>query len=733
MPDTNLVERFGYDSVGSLVYYTNFNGAVVTNQYDAMNRLTNLTSINGYKLSFAYNAIDQRTNMTDASGTTTYAYDAQGRLTNKVVSWTGGPTISLNYRFDANGNLTNLWSSSSGGVTNFYQYDSLDRLTNVLANGSAAASYGFDAVGNLQSMRYGNGVTNQFQYDSLNRLTNAVWKFNASTLASFYYQLGLAGNRSNLSETVNSTSRTYAWTFDSLYRLKQETLGGGTSGTLSYSFDPVGNRTNRTVTGGLSLTNQSFTFNTNDWITSDGYDKNGNTTNSSGNSYQFDALNHLTNMNNGAVLITYNGDGYRVKKTVGGTTTYYLLDGQNPSGYVQVLEEWTVSGGTTNLSRVYNYGRQLIGQRQPGVSTNYFVFDGRGSTRVLTDNGGNVVNAFAFDAYGNLIASNAAPQTVYLYCGQQWDPNLGMYYNRARYYQPGTGRFWTMDSREGGVGDPRSLHRYTYCLNDPVNWSDNTGEDPKGHHVVPQSIWDGRDPEFKFSDKAQSFFDSPEARIETIKHNFTKHGVYNEVARKEVQDWLAKNGVKPEEMTTEEARDLLKGMRKNKFIDGFCKIAEKGPKAVRDWVNKEGYKLLPQALQGRALGKQLAAKMAKRLGSLSKKVPLIGVGFTILMAERMHAQGYPAAEIEKAVIDDLLYNVPGMAEAGANAIWNQADYIAKGAMNNAFGYITVDYETEEFNGANGLITSDANVNAILQRQNNGGATVKAGDLVGWEW
>ena len=118
--------------------------------------------------------------------------------------------------------------------------------------------------------------------------------------------------------------------------------------------------------------------------------------------------------------IIYDGDGNRVAKTVGGTTTYYLLDDHNPSGYVQVLEEWT-STGTPTLSRVYNYGYALISQRQPGVSTNYFVFDGHGSTRVLADIGGNVVNAFAFDAWGNLIASNAAPQTAYLYGGQQFD------------------------------------------------------------------------------------------------------------------------------------------------------------------------------------------------------------------------------------------------------------------------------------------------------------------------
>ena len=79
-------------------------------------------------------------------------------------------------------------------------------------------------------------------------------------------------------------------------------------------------------------------------------------------------------MNNGTALITYNGDGSRVKKTVGTTTTYYLLDDQNPSGYAQVLEEWTASGGTTNLSRVYNYGLQLISQRQPSTSTNYYLF-----------------------------------------------------------------------------------------------------------------------------------------------------------------------------------------------------------------------------------------------------------------------------------------------------------------------------------------------------------------------
>ena len=77
-------------------------------------------------------------------------------------------------------------------------------------------------------------------------------------------------------------------------------------------------------------------------MTGDGYDNNGNTTNSSGNSYQYGVMNHVINVNNGTILITYDGDGNRVSKTIAatGTTTYYLLDDRNPSGYVQVLEEY---------------------------------------------------------------------------------------------------------------------------------------------------------------------------------------------------------------------------------------------------------------------------------------------------------------------------------------------------------------------------------------------------------
>jgi len=105
--------------------------------------------------------------------------------------------------------------------------------------------------------------------------------------------------------------------------------------------------------------------------------------------------------------------------------------------------------------------------------------DGHGSTRLLTDGSGAVQNAFTFDGYGNLVASNAAPQTAYLYGGERFDFDLRQYYLRARYYNPTVGRFGAMDQVDGTPNDPLSLHKYAYTQNNPVN-----GRDPSGNETL---------------------------------------------------------------------------------------------------------------------------------------------------------------------------------------------------------------------------------------------------------
>jgi RHS repeat-associated protein len=461
---------FGYDNAGNLIRQTNFNSVVITNQYDTLNRLTNKSSAGGYKTTFAYSPTGQRTNMVDASGTNVYTYDSRDRLLTKTT-----PQGTLTYTYDVYGNLATIQSSTANGTSLTYGYDVLNRVTNVMDRFTNSTIYGFDDAGNLQTARLPNAVTNTYAYDNLNRLTNLAAKSSGGTIASFAYKLAQAGNRTNLVETVNSVNRTNAWSYNPLYRLTNEIITAASSGTVSYKYDGVGNRTNRTSTlsGVLGTTN---TFNNNDQLTADVYDSNGNTRTNGSNTFLYDVENRLTNatVSGTNIVIVYDGNGNRVKKIVGTTTNTFLVDDRNPTGYAQVLEEKT----GTNLTRTYTYGLNLISQRDASSGTqNYYGFDGNGNTRYLTSTNAVVTDTYAYDAFGNLLTSTGTTTNFYRYAGEQFDPQLGFYFLRARYMNPNTGRFLTRDSFEGTTSDPTSLHKYLYGADNPINNVDPNGND----------------------------------------------------------------------------------------------------------------------------------------------------------------------------------------------------------------------------------------------------------------
>jgi RHS repeat-associated protein len=97
---------------------------------------------------------------------------------------------------------------------------------------------------------------------------------------------------------------------------------------------------------------------------------------------------------------------------------------------------------------------------------------------MLTDSTGAVTDTYDYDAFGNLINTTGSTPNVYLYRGEQFDPDLGLYYLRARYYNPVTGRFLTRDPGAGRISVPATLHKYLYAAGDPVNQLDPTGNNP---------------------------------------------------------------------------------------------------------------------------------------------------------------------------------------------------------------------------------------------------------------
>jgi RHS repeat-associated protein len=74
-------------------------------------------------------------------------------------------------------------------------------------------------------------------------------------------------------------------------------------------------------------------------------------------------------------------------------------------------------------------------------------------------------------------ASGEVSRRPSYYRGEQYDPDLGLYYLRARYYNPATGRFLSRDPEDGYTNDPASLHKYLYVGGDPVNALDPMGRD----------------------------------------------------------------------------------------------------------------------------------------------------------------------------------------------------------------------------------------------------------------
>jgi RHS repeat-associated protein len=473
-----MSETYAYDAAGQLTSRTDFNGKTTSYAYDNMGRLLTKTpdpSLGQTPVVYTYNTQGLRASMSDATGATTYEYDALDRLKRKVA-----PQGALTYAYDEAGNLISTRSSNANGLSVNYAYDALNRLSTVTDNrlGASQTVYDYDEVGNLSGYVYGNGVRTTHTYNSLNRLTE-ITGGKASTLASYAYTLGPTGNRLSVAELGG---RQVSYTYDDLYRLTSETVASdpaGKNGSASYTYDAVSNRKARasSLPGVASTTHE---YDANNRLISDAYDANGNTLVSGGNTYRFDFENRLVEMNGGAVRVAYNGDGERVAKTVGGVTTEYLVDGNNPTGYSQVVEE--LQGGA--VRRVYTYGLDLIGQNQllgSAWSASFYGYDGHGSVRYLTDATGAVTDTYDYDAFGSLIHRTGTTPNDYLYAGEQFDEHLGLFYLRARYLNPGTGRFMTQDTYEGNDYDPASLHKYLYANANPVNMID-----PSGHATISE-------------------------------------------------------------------------------------------------------------------------------------------------------------------------------------------------------------------------------------------------------
>lgn len=150
----------------------------------------------------------------------------------------------------------------------------------------------------------------------------------------------------------------------------------------------------------------------------------------------------------------YDALGRRIAKSAAAGTTHYLYDG------AQAIEEQ--SGGSTVTQYVYGLGTDGVLQLKRGGQTFYYYENSLGSIVRLADETGQVVEQYTYDAYGapTITDGGGAPLETsavgnpYLFTGRRLDSETGLYYYRARYYEPAMGRFLQRDPGQQGDSCP---------------------------------------------------------------------------------------------------------------------------------------------------------------------------------------------------------------------------------------------------------------------------------------
>jgi RHS repeat-associated protein len=196
-----------------------------------------------------------------------------------------------------------------------------------------------------------------------------------------------------------------------------------------------------------------------------GWDAPGNVSNGGARSLRYDHANRLKQVTEGSLTthFAYNGDGVRVGKTIGAAATDYLVD---LAAALPVV--------ISDTDAVYLYGLDIIAEQLAGADRYYYVHDGLGSVRQLVDSTGQVETRYTYDPFGVPLEGNGVPNP-WQFTGEAWDAGVGLLYLRARYYQPGTGRFVTKDPWPGNVWRPQTLKPYVYVGNSPANYADPSG------------------------------------------------------------------------------------------------------------------------------------------------------------------------------------------------------------------------------------------------------------------
>jgi RHS repeat-associated protein len=510
--------RYAYDSLERVVQMTDPLGGQIIPSYDANGNLTAVTDARANTTTYTYTSMDDRSSRTeplmrtehyeydldrnivrfeDRKGQVSeFRYDGLNRRIFAGFGASGGSYEStIDYTYDAANRLTQAVDSASGTIA--LAYDDLDRLITATTPQGIVA-YTYDDDGRRTTMTVLGQPTVVYTYDAAERLTSIANGDRAVTLS--YDE----ANRRTSTVLPNGIVGNYG--FDAANQLTgiTYTLGSDVVGDLTYAYDRAGNRMGiggRWARVSLPKSLAAADYDAANELTRwDAqffeYDANGNLTDDGIDTYRWDARNQLASIaGRTSASFQYDAFGRRSSKAVGDSAVSFVYDGQSP------VQELAGSAPVANLLSGL-FVDQFFG-RTDATGTSTYLIDAVNSTIALAGSDGTISTSFSYEPFGAVSVSGQAPTSAYQFTGRENDLT-GLYYYRARYYSPTTGRFVSEDPLTDSERFGRALslkddlNSYTYARNDPVQWIDPDGlSTTSARIVIPRTpfpngnIWPG--------------------------------------------------------------------------------------------------------------------------------------------------------------------------------------------------------------------------------------------------
>ncbi|MGN6320755.1 MAG: RHS repeat-associated core domain-containing protein [Dyella sp.] len=478
-PDAGHVGR-AYDQAGNLMTIWDSMRSV-NYRYDALNRITQASYVDGSSSVFYYDEpngttgcsnsypIGRLTRVMEAAVTTTYCYDAQGRVIQKMQTVVNGKIDSTTYDRTPAGRIKGITYPSQNHL--YYSFDPDGRIQGIsmsLANGGAntpvVSNVSYLPFGPVQSYTLGNGQMITRTYDT---------SYRVSDLSSPAFQLHMArdpaGNVIAIGSGPNANPVIETYRYDGLNRLT--TIADANNNVIeSVFYNQAGDRLSKSGTG-LATGSYSYNNGTHQLIAAGNAMRNvdpvGNTTSiaQAGNTYGFsyDPQNHLglLQLNQTPLAFySYNTKGERVAKTINNVSQRYVYDGQG-----RLLGEY----GNSNRDYIWlDMIPVANADMSPATSSLVFVTaDHQGTPRAISDASGNTIWQWPYaggNAWGELSPKSNGYVYNLRYTGQYFDSESNLVYAAGRFYDPTTGRFLQNDP--WGTGN--KMGAYIFARNNPL-------------------------------------------------------------------------------------------------------------------------------------------------------------------------------------------------------------------------------------------------------------------------